>query len=303
MKQIIKNHKTKVIIIMPILLIVILSFFAAYIINTGLSEPNSQRDNREKTALRVFDDIKLQAKAFKVYNIGTNRTIFSRNEMVQLPLASLTKIMSALVALDIAPRETLIDATGLDGITHEWRLDDLLKLTLVASSNSDISTIANVLTTKFKIPGGNSGFITLMNRKARELNLNQTFFINESGLDVNKNFAGSYGSVNDVVKLLNFAIKKNPDIFGSTRFHVLNIMSMDGVPESVNNTNTSVSKIQGIIASKTGLTDLAGGNLAIAFDVDKTNRIIIAVLGSTQEGRFADVQTLSSTTLDYFSKI
>ena len=54
-----------------------------------------------------------------------------------------------------------------------------------------------------------------------------------------------------------------------------------------------------MILSKTGDTDLAGGNLAVAYDAGINEPIIIVVLGSTQEGRFADVATLASSTAAY----
>ena len=58
------------------------------------------------------------------------------------------------------------------------------------------------------------------------------------------------------------------------------------------NTNIIVDKLPGVLASKTGFTDLAGGNLIMAFDIGLGHRIIISVLGSTKEARFEDLEKL-----------
>jgi D-alanyl-D-alanine carboxypeptidase len=66
---------------------------------------------------------------------------------------------------------------------------------------------------------------------------------------------------------------------------------------SAENTNVVIDKIPNLIASKTGYTDLAGGNLVIAFDAGLNHPIIISVLGSTEKGRFSDVLQLVQATL------
>ncbi len=60
----------------------------------------------------------------------------------------------------------------------------------------------------------------------------------------------------------------------------------------VKNTNEVVQNIDGLIASKTGYTDLSGGNLVVAFDAGLNHPIIVTVLGSSQEGRFSDTLKL-----------
>jgi len=68
------------------------------------------------------------------------------------------------------------------------------------------------------------------------------------------------------------------------------------------NTNDSAESIPGLIGSKTGFTDLAGGNLVVAFEIEPGHVIVISVLGSDKEGRFQDVNKLYKATLNYFSK-
>jgi D-alanyl-D-alanine carboxypeptidase len=128
-----------------------------------------------------------------------------------------------------------------------------------------------------------------MNKKAEELNLNQTYFLNETGLDVSKETAGAFGSANDVVKIIKYALKTNQDLFEATT----NNLTI--------NSNPYASTTTLLIASKTGLTDLAGGNLAIVFDAGFNHPIISVVLGSTEEGRFTDTQKLINAIFKYLT--
>ncbi len=63
------------------------------------------------------------------------------------------------------------------------------------------------------------------------------------------------------------------------------------------NTNEALGEIPGLLMGKTGFTDLAGGNLAVVFEAGPARPIVVVVLGSTREGRFADMRILVETTL------
>jgi D-alanyl-D-alanine carboxypeptidase len=67
------------------------------------------------------------------------------------------------------------------------------------------------------------------------------------------------------------------------------------------NTNKAIDLLPNVIASKTGFTDLAGGNLVVAFDAGIAHPIIIAVLGSSFDGRFDDMTKLVNSTIEYLS--
>ena len=70
------------------------------------------------------------------------------------------------------------------------------------------------------------------------------------------------------------------------------VTSSSGRVRGIPNTNQTVQMFPGIEASKTGYTDLAGGNLAVIIDATLGHPVAIVVLGSTKEGRFEDVQIL-----------
>ncbi len=314
MNQFLQKHKNKIAILLPSLVLFFLICGAFYFASkTGNISVISINNFQDTIAAKQFSNLNIQAKAYVVYDSNQRRIIYAKNPVSQLPLASLTKIMSSLVALDIADKSTIItvpannpfyntnDKTSIS--PGRWRLDDLLRLTLVSSSNEGINTVANQLSTRGNFLGGEKHFIELMNQKAKMFGLDQTFFINESGLDVNSSLAGSYGSAIDVARLFDFAINTYPNIFTATKYGSIVINSTDGNSETAFNTNSAVSNINGLIASKTGFTELAQGNLAIAFDLDPKKRIVIVVLGSTQDARFTDIETLSRATLAYYSLI
>ncbi len=314
MRHLIEKHKTKIAHGSPIFLSILIILGAFYILSKNdtliIEEKNS---NNNKIALQQFENLDIKAQAFIVYDATLGKTVYAKNEMPQLPLASLAKIMSTIVALELANKNAIIDILPTDKFdsaddkylptSGKWHLGDLLKFTLVASSNSGINIITDRLSSQKEFLGGDQHFLRLMNDKAKQLGLNQTYFLNESGLDINQNLAGAYGSPRDVALLFNYATQNYPDVFGATRYNSITINSVDGKSLTVPNTNQAVSQIKNLVASKTGLTDLAQGNLVIALDTDKKNRIIIVVMGSTQDGRFLDAETLAKATLEYYSSI
>ena len=252
-----------------------------------------------------FSLLTIEAKAAYVYDLKNNRSLYVKNEEAQLPLASLTKMMTTLLARELVPKETTITIDkialrqeGDSGLLENemWSLSDISDLTLIASSNDGAHAIASVLGA-FLNPKTEKNvtidFISAMNNKAKTLGLSQTFFLNESGLDTTKSLGGAYGSAKDMAFLVAYALKKYPDLFEATRYSKLSFESLSDFKHVGKNTNTRLNTLPGILASKTGFTDLAGGNLIIAFEAGPMRPIIVSVLGSTVDGRFDDIEKLT----------
>ncbi|MEQ1561632.1 MAG: hypothetical protein ABL899_02850, partial [Nitrospira sp.] len=144
---------------------------------------------------------------------------------------------------------------------------------------------------------GRKNFISKMNTRAQELDMKQTYFINESGLDVGQ-VSGGNGSAIDVAKLMAYILKNHPKLLEATKYKEITIDSISK-SHKIKNTNISVNEIPELIASKTGFTDMAGGNLVVAFDSSIGRPIIVVVLGSTEVGRFEDVKALVNASLKY----
>ncbi len=208
-----------------------------------------------------------------------------------MPLASLAKIMTGLAAkeaflpslLVLIPKEAVLQE-GDEGfiVAEEWPVADLIDAMLISSSNDAAFALALEFDKYFS-----EDFIGLMNKKAKELGLTQTYFLNPTGLDLSEAASGAYGSAKDVSNLLLYAMKNYPSLMEITRLKTANIHA-----RKFENTNQVVNELPGFIAGKTGYSDLAGGNLAVMIDKGFGQPFIIVVLGSTLSGRFSDVKTL-----------
>ncbi|OHA91358.1 MAG: hypothetical protein A2758_02775 [Candidatus Zambryskibacteria bacterium RIFCSPHIGHO2_01_FULL_49_18] len=262
-----------------------------------------------------FLKTELEAKAVYIYDIRTKSVLFAKNEDLRLPLASLTKIMSALVARELSPDYTVVtvgrgavDAEGDSGLRpgERWRLKDLLDFSLISSSNDGIRAVALTLGALEKSEASEEeileSFVRSMNRKAGELDLKNTYFRNETGLDETEFKGGAYGTASDMAKLMEYILLYHPGVFEATSDLSLTLSSLDSYRHEAKNTNTLSGSIPGLIASKTGYTNTAGGNLAFIFDPELGRPIVVTILGSTENGRFADAMKLIKATLKHLNQ-
>ncbi len=289
-----------------ILSIVAMSFVVASVIRQAQIAKLAEKE----TTGTIFSNIPIEGRAAVVYDVANGKIIFQKNANARMPLASLTKLMTALTATDLVPlnsgitiRKEFLVGEGDTGLLpgETWKLKDLLDFSLMVSSNDGARSVASVVgavnlkSTDYDL--GRKDFILQMNAEAQKLALKQMYFINESGLDEG-NTAGGYGSATDVAKLLEYMLGHNPEILETTKYETLTIDSGSRA-HVAKNTNLDIQKIPGLLASKTGYTDLAGGNLAVAFDASIGRPIIVVVLGSSEKGRFSDVQNLVNASLLY----
>lgn len=254
-------------------------------------------------SIKPFLNLALEAKSFAIYDADINNFVYKKNAESVMPLASLAKVMSAIIVMENAPadkvfeisKESLDQAADHGLLLHEkWTRDELLKFALFVSSNDAIHELA-LETGKIISPEAKDSlqvFVAHMNAKATELGLRSLVFKNESGLDLNEAENGAYGSARDMAKLFAYAIKTYPEIFEVTRAKVATIASLDKT-HNIDNTNTVVEDIPGIRASKTGFTALTGGNLVVATTPDARSTRVIIVMGSTYDERFTDMKTLT----------
>jgi len=253
-----------------------------------------------------FQSLELTARAAYVFDTRTNQVLYKKNAELQFPLASLAKVMSVLIAQDIAPNSIVtitssaLAAEGDSGLLRDerWNISDLINFTLITSSNDGARALASVGSIGESLESQTDrSFIDLMNERARTLGMTQTFFLNPTGLDEGKEVSGAYGSAKDTATLFEYILRTHPEIFSGAVSERSEIASLDA-HHIATNTNSIAARIPGLIASKTGFTDLAGGNLAIAFEAGPLHPIIVVVLGSTEKGRFADVEALVHAAID-----
>lgn len=306
-----KNYlkENRELIISIIFIVAVLSiFFLARNREEVVSKKTDQIIERKRMDYQsVLDSI--EAKSFYVYDILDKKAIFAKDEHLKLPLASITKLMSGLVILDIMPDTAIVTISkedlAMEGdsglfLGEKWKLKDLLDFTLITSSNDGMHAIASAL--NYYQAVNNTDTIKIMNDRIKLWGLNDTIFINETGLDIDDNMGGAYSSAYDVSMLFEKIIKNNPNLILSTNKQDENFISLSNIKHTATNTNISVNQISGLIASKTGFTNLAGGNLAIVFDAGFMHPVVVVVLGSTLEGRFSDAIKLEKITLEKLSE-
>jgi D-alanyl-D-alanine carboxypeptidase (penicillin-binding protein 5/6) len=258
----------------------------------------------------AFKGISLIGKAAIVYDLSTGQTLYAQDENASLPLASITKLLTLYAASDVltasssipmttnALSETNDTADTGFRIGEAFAFKDIARLTLAASSNAGAEAIAEAATAQ-----QGSTVQSMLSAATQELHLTQTHATNSSGLDVNTEVSGGYGSAHDVAILAGALVKKSPEIAGATALPFVSVRSSDGMTHNFKNTDISVTHFPNVLLSKTGYTDLAGGNLVIVYDAGIQHPIAVVVLGSTETGRFSDMQQLTNATLAHFAGV
>lgn len=226
--------------------------------------------------------INFQAKAILVSDLNSDTDLISYNIYRRWSLASITKLMTAVLAVEeigrdkeIVISETAVAVEGDSGKlkTGElYKVDDLINLMLVTSSNDAAAALAEFYTF------GRENFVKLMNKKSGELGMSQTVFFDPAGLSpLNQSTA------NDIRKLMKYIEETHPEILAATRPTDF---------KGLKNINPFAGQAN-FLGGKTGYLEEAKENLVSLFSVNPVrNPILVVVLGA--ENRFEETQKLLS---------
>jgi D-alanyl-D-alanine carboxypeptidase len=281
------------------------AFFIVYGYLDAMQEQPVEQQAAAVIKADLFQGVSIAAKSAVVIDLTTGETLYEKNADAQLPLASLTKVPLAVVvaeSMNKDERVTIPFDTNWNSKAQQLhqgevlKLQDLIDYTLIASSNDGAEMLGAVAerAVNEKYPQAPMGGATLwrMNNLVSELGLSHTYFLNVSGLDESTTQSGAYGSARDVAKIFAFAAAAYPDTFAGTTHDGALVYASDGTAASVTNTNELLGQLPGLILGKTGFTDLAGGNLAVVFDVGLAHPVAAVVMGSTEHARFSDMKIL-----------
>ncbi|MEY4747367.1 MAG: hypothetical protein RLZZ416_416 [Candidatus Parcubacteria bacterium] len=260
-------------------------------------------------------DLDIGATGGFAFDTTTGEVLFAKNPGAQLPLASLAKVVLALAVSDFLAPDTLIaippHATP-DGAVKRfpdgstWRSRDLMNFMLVNSSNEGAELIAAASdeAIRKRYPAAPAGGAALyrMNALVRELGLTRTYFLNVSGLDISPTQAGAFGTARETAEIFAYAALNHPDLFVATTKNGMLLTSEEGERATAKNTDKALGEIHGLMMGKTGTTDLAGGNLAVAFDIGPAHPIVAVILHSSDDGRFEDMKRLVAAIEDRIAK-
>lgn len=308
-EPVVKNH-FPIVLQLGVLSLVLIGIFGTLFFQSNqkqvageLPPAPIQPNNSAATAIvpQKIAELNLRAEAAYVWDVRAQRALYAENESQSLPLASITKLMTTLLSYELIEQSNLTTVSrnailqeGSSGLNIGEKLDieDLTTLALISSSNDAAYELAASVGSLLGEEDSVSQFVTGMNIKAEELGLNSLKFKNMTGLDLSLTEPGAVGSARDISFLMEHIIETHPDILIPTQQVTTRVYNTNGEYHTANNTNDIVNRIPNLIGSKTGYTDLAGGNLTIAFDLGLNRPIIITVLGSTREERFSDVLKL-----------
>ena len=217
----------------------------------------------------------VSAKAAVLYEPETETFLFSKNSDARLPMASTTKIMTALVAIERENLDTKITvdsrAVGIEGSSaylkagEVFTLKELLFALMLQSANDAAEAIA------YAIAGSVDAFAELMNQKAYSLGLLDTNFTNPHGLDNESH----YTTASDLAKIAASALEY-PEFFEITSTKSKRVKK-NGVTRLFVNHNKLLSLYDGCIGIKTGFTKKSGRCLVSAAERDGVRLICVTI--------------------------
>jgi D-alanyl-D-alanine carboxypeptidase (penicillin-binding protein 5/6) len=246
-------------------------------------------------------DLSIRAKSFYAMDEKTNYTFSERDSRIKMPIASLTKIMTAILVLENTDLNDTVKISSNAVSTfgnkkglvagEEIKVEDLLKIMIIDSNNAAAVALAE------HTGGSVEKFVELMNKKAADLKLINTKFINPTGLDDGDNY--NYSNAYEIAILTDYALDKQVLWnFSSTKEATIYSLNKKQV-HSVKNTNELLGEMSGVMGGKTGYTEKAGECLVlIVQNPDKKGRIVAVILNS--EDRFGEMKSLINWTFEVF---
>ena len=222
----------------------------------------------------------VSAEAAVLIEADSGNVVFAKNSDKQLPMASTTKIATAMTALALASCDTVItvspDAVGIEGSSvyltagEQLSLEQLLYALLLESANDAATAIAVGLS------GSVSAFAEQMNEQAKSLGLNDTHFINPHGLDDEQHYTTAY----DLALLTKKALENEHirTIVGTRKTTIPH--ATEGAVRLLINHNKLLRLYEGCIGVKTGFTKRSGRCLVSAAERDGVTMIAVTLNAS-----------------------
>ena len=237
----------------------------------------------------------LKAKSFTLMDAATGQILFENNSHDELPIASVTKVMSMLLIMEaidtgkVSMEDMVITsdyAAGMGGSQayiepgEQFSVKEALKAVALHSSNDVTVALAEI------VAGSEDAFVAMMNDKAKELEMNNTKFLDCTGLTDQ----GHYSTAYDIALMSRELVINHPKILEFTSIWMDSFR--DGEFELVN-TNRLVKFYSGVVDGlKTGFTNAAGFCLS-ATAKKNGMRLISVVLGEPDTNtRFAETRKL-----------
>lgn len=234
--------------------------------------------------LVMASEVSGNAKAMCLMDFSSGEIVYEKDGDERLPVASMTKMMTLCVIFDEINEERLSlsekiiasdNAQGMGGSQvfiesgGEYMVEELVKAIIICSANDACVALAE------RIAGSESGFVSLMNEKAKSLSMTNTHFANCTGLPC----VNGYSSAKDMCLVMR-ELAKNEKYFEYAKIWMEDFVHPKGRITSISNTNKLLKRNIGVDAGKTGYTSEAMHCMTATGKREDT-RLIACVIGAT----------------------
>ena len=276
-----------------IILIFTLSAFTVFADDANeLEEVVIEEDEKNEIEASASSDTKptINSRRYAVYDRLSGRCIYGKDENKQTAMASTTKIMSAVIIVENCNLEDIVTVTakaaGVGGSRLGLHTDDKISVNdllygLMLRSGNDAAVALAIHTA-----GSVEEFANLMNQKAEVLGLTNTHFVSPHGLDNSEHYTTAY----ELAKITDYALK-NETIAKIVKTKTT-IISINGNPMQINNTNELLGNVEGVYGVKTGFTNNAGRCLVTSVKRGDMDLIIVVLGADTRKDRASDSMKL-----------
>ena len=258
------------------------------------------------------DSLALYAQSAVLMDADTGRILYAKNAEEQRPMASTTKIMTLILALENANPDDIVmisdyAASMPDVQLHlrageHYRLGDLLYSMMLESHNDSAVAIAE------HVAGTVPAFAVLMNAKARDIGCYDTYFITPNGLDAEDSGGVHSTTAFDLARILRYCIMQSPkreEFLKITRTGAYSFSDVEGVRTfTVGNKNAFLHMMEGALTGKTGFTGNAGYCYVGALRQEERT-FIVALLAcgwpNNRSYKWSDTRKLMNYGLEHFT--
>ena len=258
------------------------------------------------------DSLALYAQSAVLMDADTGRILYAKSAEEQRPMASTTKIMTLILALENANPDDIVmisdyAASMPDVQLHlrageHYRLGDLLYSMMLESHNDSAVAIAE------HVGGTVPGFAALMNAKARDIGCYATYFITPNGLDAEDDTGVHSTTAADLARILRYCIMQSPkkeEFLKITRTNAYSFSDLEGIRTfTVGNKNAFLHMMEGALTGKTGFTGNAGYCYVGALRQEERT-LIVALLAcgwhNNRSYKWSDTRTLMNYGLEHFT--
>lgn len=256
-------------------------------------------------SIMVFSkDLKdIESKSAILMEQSSGTVLFEKNADQKCAIASVTKVMTALLLMEEIDKgnikyddliTTSENAESMGGsqvyleVGEQMSVDDMLKGLMIASGNDVAVAIGE------HISGDLDSFIKLMNKRAKELGMNNTNFVNPNGLPDDNH----YSTARDVAIMSRVLLENHPDV---KKYTTIWMDSLRGGEFQLANTNKLIATYKYATGLKTGFTTEAGHCLSASAEKDKMALVSVILGGPSSELRFSEARLMLDYGFDNFT--